>query len=209
MADEHTCPRRRTPRGPGEVCIALYQIATGTMSDRPAWQVPDLDRLGAPPVCRALRPKLLADKESGLSKLFSYADGLLAHPAHRAGSVQIDRCNGGPIVLRGRGEPRNFDIRAGVLTWDTAHHATDFESQDDVRHGTLSSYRIANGVRRSWPLPSLTLKGALPGVEPGVFGGSTHTANTVFWIASRTLGFSNEGKTTFVETSSVFAAQLG
>jgi hypothetical protein len=42
-----------------------------------------------------------------------------------------------------------------------------------------------------------------------VFGYSAHTANTVFWIASSTLGYSNEGKTTFVETSSIFAAQLG
>jgi len=209
MADEHTCQRRRTPRGPGEVCIALYQIAAGTISDRPAWQVPDLDRPGAPPVCRALRRKLLADKESGLPKLFSYADGLLAHPAHRAGSVQIDRCKGGPIVLRGHDEPRNFDIRAGVLTWDTAHHATDSEPREDVRHGTLRSYRIAKRMRRSWPLPSLTLRGGLPGVERGVFGYATHTANTVFWIASSTLGYSNEGKTTFVETSSIFAAQLG
>jgi hypothetical protein len=209
MADEHTCKRQRTPRGPGEVCVALYDLAKGVVSDRPAWQVPDLNRLGAPPVCPALRSKLLADKESGLPKLFSYADGLLAHPAHRADSVQIDRCKGRPIVLAGRGQPRNFDVRAGVLTWDTAHHATDFEPQEDARHGTLTSYRISNGARRSWSLPDLRLTGALPGADRGVFGYSTHTTNTVFWVASCTLGYSNEGKSSFVETSSLLAASVG
>ncbi|HEV7584661.1 MAG TPA: hypothetical protein VGO14_02670 [Solirubrobacteraceae bacterium] len=209
MADEHTCKRQRTPRGPGELCVALYALATGLVSDRPAWQVPDLNRLGAPPVCAALRTKLLADKESGLPKLFSYADGLLAHPGHRPGSVQIDRCNGRSTVLHGRGEPRNFDIRAGLLTWDTAHHATDFEPLQDIRHGTLTSYRISNGARRSWPLPNVTLTGALPGADRGVFGYSTHTASIVFWVASRTLGYSSEGKSSFVETSSLFAASVG
>jgi hypothetical protein len=207
-ADEHTCPRQRTPKGPGEVCIALYELATGAVADRPAWQVPDLYRTDAPPVCQALRSRLLADKESSLPKLFSYADGLLAHPARRPGAVEIERCKGPPIVLRGRGEPRNFDIRGGLLTWDTGHRATDFEAQEDIQHGTLTSYRFANGRRQSWALPNLSIRGALPGAERGVFGYSTHTANTVFWIASRTLGYANEGKTSFVVVSSVFTARI-
>jgi hypothetical protein len=205
-ADEHTCQRHRTPRGPGEVCMALYDLATGGVTDRPGWQVPDLDRPGAPPVCKALRSTVLADKESGLPKFFSYADGVLAHPARRPGAVEIDHCNGRPVVLGGHGEPVNFDVRGGLLTWDTGHHATSFEAQEDVSRGTLTSYGVRKGGRRSWALPNLTLGGAVLRPEYGVFGYSTHTANMVFWVASRTLGA--EEKSLFVKASSVFAAPL-
>jgi hypothetical protein len=59
-ADQHACRqtssegRRRVP------CTALYDIATGVVSYRPESQLPDLDRRGAPPICRTLREKLIA-----------------------------------------------------------------------------------------------------------------------------------------------------
>jgi hypothetical protein len=43
--------------------------------------------------------------------------------------------------------------------------------------------------------------GSIP-LERGVFGYSTHTANTVFWVATRTI----DGES--VDTSSVYTAKL-
>jgi hypothetical protein len=208
-AADETCPRTRIPKTLGEVCVGLYDIVTGAILDRAAWQVPDLDRAGAPPICRALRSSVLAEREVGLSRLWSYANSVFAHADVLSTDVHIDRCRGRSIVLHGRGSSRDIDVRGRVLTWDTGHDATDHEAQEDLSHETLTSYRLTTGQRRRWALPSLSLlQGGFLGSESGVFGYSTHTANTVFWIASRTIGYANEGRTSFVETSSVYAARV-
>jgi hypothetical protein len=82
-------------------------------------------------------------------------------------------------------------------------------------HGTLSSYRLSTGRRQTWKLPRLPLVGAPnidgsgPEVEsPGVYGYSTHTANTVFWIATRTVRGAALTSALIVETSSVYAASV-
>jgi hypothetical protein len=84
------------------------------------------------------------------------------------------------------------------------------------RHGTLSSYRLSTGRRQTWKLPPLALLGA-PDIDgsgpevqsPGVYGYSTHTANTVFWIATRTVKAAGVTSGLIVETSSsVYAASV-
>jgi hypothetical protein len=156
-----------------------------------------------------LRHGVLAERGGGLPGLWSYSGGIFVHSDVVSTGVHIERCHGRSIVLHGRGEVKSFDVRGGLLTWDTGHDATDHEAQEDVSHGTLTSYRFAIRKRRTWALPSLSLlQGGFLGSESGVFGYSTHTANTVFWIASRTLGYGNEGKTSFVATSSVYAAPV-
>jgi len=42
----------------------------------------------------------------------------------------------------------------------------------------------------------------------GVYGYSTHTANTVFWIATRTVREAEVTSALIVETSSVYGARL-
>lgn len=199
-AADQTCQRTKTKKGPGERCVGLYDLATSAVIDRAAWQIPDLDRPGAPAVCKHLRSNLLAGLEFGFSRRFGYADGLFAHVTARSGEARIDRCHGRPTVLHGRGEPANFDLRGGLLTWDTGHPFF-VAGEEDTSRGRLTSYRLSNGKRHSWALPSLSLEG----YESGVFGYSTHTASTVFWIASRTLGCE---KIQCVATSSVYAAPI-
>ncbi len=53
-----------------------------------------------------------------------------------------------------------------------------------------------------WTLTRLPLAEAHP--VTGVLGYSTHTANTVFWVAARTLN----GKLPEVETSAVYALKI-
>jgi hypothetical protein len=128
------------------------------------------------------------------------------HAAKRAGYVEIDRCKRPPIMLAGRGEPRDFDLSAGLLTWDTGYPTSGVDEEGESRYpSVLSAYQLATGRRRSWRLPRLVL---LNGEEPRhvVFGYSTHTAHTVFWIADRSV---NHGKTgLIVESSSVYSANF-
>lgn len=207
-AADQTCQRTKRRKGPGEICVGLYDLVTGAIIDRAAWQVPDLDRVGAPPMCRALRHEVLAETErdAGLPRLWSYANGVFVHAEVLSTTVHVERCRGPAMVLRGRGEVKNFDVRGGLLTWDTGSDNAANEPEGGPSYGTLTSYRLASGKRRRWVLPSLSLGGSVLGRPSGVFGYSTHTANTVFWIASRTIGA--EEKSTFVVTSSVYASRV-
>jgi hypothetical protein len=208
-AADQTCHRTKRRKGPGERCVGLYDLVTGAVIDRAAWQVPDLDRAGAPPICRVLRHGVLAERGGGLSRLWSYSDGVFVHADVLSTEVHIERCHGRSIVFHGHGEVKNFDVRGGLLTWDTGWDAVNNPPEVDTSRGTLTSYRLTTGQHRTWVLPSLSLlQGGFLGSESGVFGYSTHTANTVFWIASRTLGYGNEGKTSFVATSSVYSASV-
>ena len=132
---------------------------------------------------------------------------MLARALGHHGSVEINRCNGRKTVLHGHGEPENFDLRGGLLTWDTGHPGADYNGEFeglDTKHGELTAYEIVSGRRRRWVLPRLALAEEHPTV--GVLGYSTHTLHNVFWIAARTLGGGLLRET--VTTSSVYVAPL-
>ena len=212
-----------------EPCIYLFDLATGAVSFRPPSQVLNLDLPGAPQICPPLRSSLRAQLRYGLlPEQLAFGDGVFAHPTANLHNIRIERCNGRSTLLRGPSEPaaqpggvrpsqpRSFDLGAGLLTWDTAHNADGAEMNEQSNaHGTLSSYRLSTGRRQAWKLPPLPLLGAPnidgsgPEVEsPGVYGYSAHTANTVFWIATRTVKGAGITSGLIVETSSVYAAPL-
>jgi hypothetical protein len=215
--------------GEHEPCIALFDLATGAVSYRPPSQVLNLDLPGAPQICPVLRASLRAQLRQVLPEQFAFQNGVFARPTANGHNIRIERCNGRSTLLRGPSEPaaqpggvrpsepRSFDLGAGLLTWDTAHNANGAEMNEQSNaHGTLSSYRLSTGRRQTWKLPPLALIGAPdidgsgPEVEsPGVYGYSTHTANTVFWIATRTVKADAVTSALIVETSSVYTAPLG
>jgi hypothetical protein len=109
---------------------------------------------------------------------------------------------------RTEGEPSNFELGGGLLTWDTGHSAVNFEpNEETASRGTLSSYQLSSGKRRTWKLPRLSINRGQDDESPGVYGYSAHTANTVFWIATRMLVGVGEGSVA-VGTSSIYAAPL-
>jgi hypothetical protein len=214
--------------GEHEPCIALFDLATGAVSYRPPSQVLNLDLPGAPQICPALRASLRAQLRQVLPEQFAFQGGVFARPTANGHNIRIERCNGRSTLLRGPREPaaqpggvrpsqpRSFDLGAGLLTWDTAHNASGAEMNEQSNaRGTLSSYRLSTGRRQTWKLPPLALIGA-PDIDgsgpevqsPGVYGYSTHTANTVFWIATRTVRGTALTSALIVETSSVYAASV-
>jgi hypothetical protein len=199
LADPHVCPLvRGEPRNPAH-CLALYNIATGALTYRPEALVGDRNRPGAPVICSSLRKKLLEGlrQENGTPGA-NYDNGLLAKPARREGDVQLDRCQG-QTLLQGHGFPSNLDLRGGLLTWDTGHEVFDYE-QEDTSHGAIAVYHPSTGRRDTYPLPS-TITSIPIGHIRGVFGYSTHTANSLFWIAERRAS-------NIVESSAVYIARL-
>ena len=219
------------------VRVTFFDIATGVVSNRllryaePTYELEraDLDRGGAPQerVCRTLRHAMLISLKYGfLGEQLAYSGGVFAHISYDYRNVLVERCNGRATFLPGpsesagpyvRGlEPRSFDLSDGLLTWDTGHNADSAEMNEQLNsRGTLSSYDFSDRRRRKWKLPPLPLVGAPnidgsgPEVEsPGVYGYSTHTANTVFWIATRTVKGAGVTSRLIVKTSSVYAASL-
>ena len=212
-------------------CRALYSIATGTVTVSANPQIcKRVDHPGViEPVCRALRAKV--HKAEASSSEFVYQGGLLVRLTHNYRNVQLERCHGHPIILPGPseptrhivlvgpghqkttkalspGEPNNFDLRDGLLTWSNGFDPTSSSPfEDAIEYGTLTSYQLASGTRWTWRLPSIPL---YTGEEPppsGVFGYSAHTVNTVFWIAARDMT-GGEAGLCCVETSYVYAARF-
>jgi hypothetical protein len=200
-----------------EPCIALFDLATGAVSYRPPAQVLNLDRPGAPQICPGLRRGALATKKADTN--FAYGSGFFVHLTRDRRNVQFDRCSGHSTVLPGpsgsmksgrrtEGEPSHFALGGGLLTWDTGHSAVNFEpNEETASRGTLSSYRLSNGKRRTWKLPRLSINRGQDDESPGVYGYSAHTADTVFWIATRMLVGVGEGSVA-VGTSSVYSASV-
>ncbi|MGO8904760.1 MAG: hypothetical protein ACLQMH_03965 [Solirubrobacteraceae bacterium] len=199
-------------------CAALYEIATATVSYRPedSWGA-QLDRSGAPPICARFRQKVLAER-TGEEEEQAYADGLYVHASRNGHDVKIERCKGASITLRGQGTPRDFDLRGGVLTWDTGHPGGESESEPKdaagLQRGMLFSYDPATRKRRSWILPRLSLLSDSEGATVhGVFGYSTHTTTMVFWLATRhrecvVSGEGYQPVCTHPEVFSVYAARM-
>jgi hypothetical protein len=190
----------------------LYNIATGasTRLDRTA----DLDAPGASTngICPAVRRLVVHNPWDGLHRGFAFQGELFAQGSGKRGEVQLDRCHGRPTILRARGtddgfgsgEPEDFDLRGGLLSWDTGSEAAGYIPPEPKFRGGLYAYDLTTHRRHRWLLPRLPVAVAGETVK-GTYGYSTHTANTVFWIATRTLGGE---KVPSVETSSVYAASL-
>ena len=181
------------------------------------------------PVCQALRAKIHKAEATGGE--FVYRGGVFVRPTHNYRNVRLERCQGHPLIIPGPseptrhitlvgpeghhtteplsgGEPNNFDLRDGLLTWSTSHDPTTFdEFTEAIEYGTLTSYELASGRRRTWKLPDIPL---YTGAEPppsGVFGYSAHTVNTIFWIAARDMA-GGEAGLCCVETSYLYAARF-
>jgi hypothetical protein len=214
-SDEHACPQSRAERE-HQLCRALYDIATGAVSERPDWQWPDLGRPGAPTACGRLRRILLPEAalapEGGelvSPRGVSYNDGLLATASSRPGAVRLVRCNGHTTVLAARGEPVDFELRGGLLTWDTGHLAGEFDAgergEGDISRGRIWSYKLHSRSRQSWTLPRLPLILHTYPPRVGVFGWSTHTSNTVFWVAPLEL---ERGERELVGASAIYIGHV-
>jgi hypothetical protein len=203
LANQGSCAQSRAEITEGTFCLALYSMNTGRVGFRPQSRLPDLDGSGAPPICRALRSRIVAQHAGVGERLFTYGDEYFAHQGARRGAVRVDRCHGRSIVLHSSGEPVDFDVRGGLLTWDTGHEASNYF---DESGGTLTAYSLSSGRRRHWNLPRQALDIGIGQRATGVFGYATHTASRVFWIASRSLSCGT-GECR-VETSSVYSTAL-
>jgi hypothetical protein len=211
---DHACPQSRAERE-NELCRALYDIATGAVTERPDWQWPDLDRPGAPTACARLRRILLPEAASAPEAEFVslrgifYQEGLLATASSRPGAVRLVRCSGHATMLSGRGQPVDFDLRGGLLTWDTAHLAGEFDAgergEGDISRGRIWSYKLNSHRRQSWTLPHIPLVIHTYPPRTGVFGWSTHTSNTVFWVAQLEL---ERGERELVGASAIYSARV-
>jgi len=187
-------------------CIALYELATGTLSERHTPPLVDLNRPGAPSltICPALRHRVLT-AEYEAPPNFAYESGLYVHPVKHT-YVEIDRCKRPPILLATKGEPRDFNLNNGLLTWNTGYPTEGFDEEDESRFlSVLSAYQTATGKRRNWRLPQRSVPNAEP--QRSTLGYSTHTANTVFWIADRS-GLLDERSFFQVETYAVYSAKF-
>jgi hypothetical protein len=138
----------------------------------------------------------------------AYLDGMFAQRARPDGDVQLDLCGGRRKILHGRGgsglcreEPADFDLRGGVLTWDTGCHDLGYVESPN-RYARLYSYDLSSHERRSWQLPRRHVANLEAESQHGY---STHTANAVFWIAVRTVGEDEHGGP-YVDTTAVYIA---
>jgi hypothetical protein len=204
-----------------EGCVVLYDIATRAIKKVPESRVPDIDHPGARPVCRALRESVLQQERGGREGSFSYSGGVLVEAVAlmHEGPIKwlrIQRCHGRPILVYTHTEPKNVELRAGLLTWDSGHIENGLEEEReaepgfDIRRAALTSYDLSTRTRRSWSLPALPLD--LYGGEPsaansvGVYGYSAHTKTMLFWIADRTLSCGKGGCS--ANTHYVYAARM-
>jgi hypothetical protein len=201
------CQQSSVERRRGAYCIALYELASGTVSYRPESQLPDIDRTGAPVICTRLRQNLIAARAGTSENLFSYGNGVLAQRARRVTDIRIDRCTGRATVLRGSGEAEDIRVAGGILSWDTGQEGQYFDNEQlQMRHGTLTTYRLFSGRRHIWRLQRLPLLGTgLTHAPGGVFGYSAHNADRVFWFAALRI---TSGRSRAVEASAVYAAPL-
>jgi hypothetical protein len=195
----------------------VRSLATGATRREGDSEFADLDRPGAPgvrSVCPRLRARVRTEARY-LTGSFAYDSGVLARQLGERGHLEVARCRGRARVLAGQqlsGKehnhvPRDFDVRGGVLSWDTGSYA-DTTGGDEggpaerAFRSRLNVLALASGRRRTWMLPRV----ALPGAEADSYGYSTHAAGTVFWLATRSLGFGNSGP--FVQTYSLYSARL-
>jgi hypothetical protein len=195
----------------------VQSLASGAVKRSGEPGTVDLDRPGAPglaAVCARLRRAV--SRTAGFEGSVTYRNGVFVQPLGERGAVSIERCSGARTVLRGaspggsfeRHQPRYFDLRAGLLTWDSGEppQAENAELGERRFRSRLYSYVLASGRRRSWMLPQLRIRNGSQTYPPAAAGYSTHTADAVFWIASRTVPPGNPDGA--VSTASVYSARL-
>ncbi len=130
--------------------------------------------------------------------------------------VQIRRCDGRRTVLAGQyvsngfnnHVPRSFDLRGGVLSWDTGSDADTTNGGETGREATfrarLDAVAPSSRRRRTWALPRHAVPGGAGGADS--YGYSTHTSNTVFWIATRSVAQTESGPV--VASYSLYSARF-
>jgi hypothetical protein len=191
------CRRSKLEIREGRPCAALYDIATGAISYRTQLAVTNLDRPGAPPICKALRTRIDENWEG-------YSERIFAVGGH---SLGVYRCHGKPRLLPAiPKEPMDLTLSAGVVSWNTGVSAEELPDPTQGLHGALSAYTLRSGRLREFTLPQIFVAKLPEHPKPGVFGYSAHTANMVFWIATRTITPGMEGVTK--GTAEVYAAKL-
>jgi hypothetical protein len=165
-------------------CVALLDLATGSVSLRHQRRVFDLDRPGAPPtrICAALRKGALWSLEvnEGLAGL--YEPGALVKYRGDSNAVEVRRCRGRSMVIRNAPVPWSLDLGDGLVSWDTAEPtfpAVEPNLGNRLELATQSGRRLG-----SWRLPALHIREApttrlIPGRE--VAGDSFHLGKSVFW----------------------------
>jgi hypothetical protein len=188
-------------------CTALYNLATGVISVRHTPPFEDLNRPGAPSpaLCPAIKRRIYAAEKAEPTPSFVYENGLYVHPVKHT-YVEIYRCKRHPILLATHGEPRDFNLNNGLLTWDTGYPSDGVFGEDESRFpSVLTIYQLATGKRRNWRLPERFV----PNAEPtrSTLGYSTHNANTIFWIADRSV-LVDELDFYEVETFAVYSARF-
>jgi hypothetical protein len=196
-ATKDKCRQNRVEVREQQPCVALYEIATGAVSYRPQSEAADLDRPGAPLICKVIRSRFDEDR-------VLYSDGVLALPGQT--TVRIYRCHGRPKTLKAPRNAVDVQLSGGAISWDTGVHAEELPDPSEGLHGALTAYSLRSGRRREFSLPRIRVAGIPEHPGPGVFGYSTHTAGTVFWVAARTVIPGREGVTN--GTSEVYAARL-
>ena len=195
----------------------VRSLATGETKRVGDSEFADLNRPGAPGV-RSVCPRLRArvrTQDRYLTGSFAYENGVLARQLGEHGELEVARCRGRVLVLRGQPlsgrahnhVPRDFDLRGGLVSWDTGSFADTTAGdeggpQERLFHSRLNVLALASGRRRTWALPRIALAHA----EADYYGYSTHTADTVFWVATRSLAFGESGPS--VQTYSLYAARL-
>lgn len=198
-------------REPSE-CIAVYNLSSGAVTVHQSSPAVDLDRSGPQAVCGRLNRAAI---QARLNPSFhGYGDGLAAHDAPNGHDVLLERCSGRTRSIQNGGVPRDFDLRGAVITWDNAN-GTEARAEYSGSNGRggehlkrslfsaeLVSYDLRTRAKHSWKLPRLPVSGGETEVPPSIWGFLTHTANMVFWIATRTLSGST------VRTLSIYAARF-
>jgi hypothetical protein len=179
-------------------CVALYDISTGGVNEVPALRMSDLDREGAPPICRVARARILQLAHTEGFEPFeyegSYARRLLVTPEYRGerplSRIRIDRCQGGPTVLHTRPYPVGIEMRGGVVFWTAlseSREPLEFSEEIASRHGEVEAYFVASRKRITWPAPRVRVNLTSCGGESspiGVDGGAEDTARDIFWVAA-------------------------
>jgi hypothetical protein len=195
----------------------VENLATGTVKRTGEPGAVDLDRAGAPglsAICPRLRRAVRREAPSeGRS---AYRSGRFVRPLGERGAVIVHRCNGAARILAAgslphgafeRHKPCYFDLRSGLLTWDTGEPPDgDYAELGEPRlRSRLFAFRLSSGRLDSWRLPRTAIKegkGTLPAVAAGY---ATHTAHAVFWVATRTTLPGNAFSS--VSTTAIYSAQ--
>lgn len=166
-------------------CVALENLRTGAVSLRRHSALYDLNRAGAPAlaVCGPLRSRFSRARQIAERGYFAFAEGVIGLPTRSDEGAELARCKQKPRILQKGAMPRDFQLGSGILTWDTGYPLSASAPEEALSGpARLDSYRLLDGSRREWSLPSTTVSGLGGGPQP--YGYSAHAGNTVFWVAA-------------------------